>query len=86
MTYELDTLKWCLSSDTGINPASCVDFNAITRYRSVGNAHILLDVVLTRLNSALAELHTQLRSCTIDPPCRKIRNVLLIPLGGLVHR
>lgn len=33
MTYELETLKWCLSSDTGINPASCTNVvSTLMRY------------------------------------------------------
>ena len=46
----------------------------------------MLDVVLTGLNGTLAKLHSQLRSCTIDPPSGKIRDVLLITMLGLVHR
>lgn len=87
MTYELDTLKWCLSSDTGINPASCTGVvNIVMHYMRVRDAHVLLDIVLACLNSTLAKLHAELRSCTIDPPRGKVRNMLLIAMGGLVHR
>lgn len=50
------------------------------------DAYVLLDVVLACLYSTLAKLHAQLRSCTINPPRGKVRNMLLIAVRGLVHR
>ena len=87
MTYELETLKWCFSSDTGISPASCINVvGTIVDYTRVRSTHVLLDVVLARLDSTVAKLHTQLRSCTIDPPRRKIGHMLLIAVLRLVRR
>ena len=51
----------------------------------VRDGYILLDIVLARLNSTLAKLHTQLRSCAVDPPRGKIGDMLLITMLGLVH-
>jgi hypothetical protein len=87
MTYEFETLKWCFSSDTGSNQASCMNLVSVLIHQvRVRDAHVLLNIGLARLNSALAKLHTQLRGCAIDPPCGKVRNMLLITLLGLVHR
>lgn len=87
ITYELETLKWCLSSDTGINQASCIGFvSARVHHVRVRDAYVLLDIVLARLYSALAKLHAQLRSRTINPPRRKVRHMLLITVRGLGYR
>lgn len=59
---------------------------AIVHYNPVRDAYVLLDIVLTRLNGTMAELHAQLCSCAIDPPRGKIRDMLLITMLGLVHR
>ena len=83
MTYELETLKWCLSSDTGINQASCTFVSTCMHH--IRDGYVLLHVVLACLYSTLAKLHAQLRSRTIDPPSRKVGNMLLIPLRRLVH-
>ena len=88
MTYELETLKWCLNIDTGINPASCTSaVSTLACYMRAQDAYVLLDIILACLDGALSKLHTELRSCAIDPPGGKIGNMLLVTMGGgLVDR
>ena len=71
-TYELETLKWCLSMETGMKPPSYGGMNGGHGQVWFARAHVLLDILLASCYCTLTKLHTKGSGSIIETPCREV--------------